>query len=417
MVGKRADVVCRLLYILSYFIRCSEVHETEPHCNEFTVHFDPEGHVFTWSLSVEETNQDFTEFEKSVTVSEQSSAAKTDSGFAEGHDGLSRDNISLFQGEEHMETDSFSCCTKCQMCVKGEDGSACRLLKKAGGFKDAGGMRGDMGGENEDQRTELHRLQECQSLCSSVTILSDDSASTVCDEGCSKGSREERQRTPVPTENHSKEGDETVEESPTQTRGMDSPKGFVDRHRENNVTPRKDRTSKSGVNSSIEDVGIVQCRVINDVQYSPKVEVVVPVGRAATEAGMGTANCQGKCPCGNIAVEEKGSATKTVRGTNFSEIVRTLCRTCLSDSGTFVEKPQEGDTPVRHTSSGTSSSNNNIDKEHCRSRHASGQNDIHTNVALLRGISSVSEASLSSSTITFHSESTVFDQEELPLAM
>lgn len=184
VVGKQADVVCRLLYILSYFIRCSEVHEKEQHCNEFTVHFDPEGHVFTWSLSVEENGPDLVgDFEKSGTVSEQSSAAHTDSGFAEGHDGLSRDNISLFQSEELSEADF--------MCKNEEDARKCRLLKQGVVERDSAVPH------PEDIKSELQRLQECQSLCSSVTILSDDStASTVCEE---RG-REERQRTPVPAE-------------------------------------------------------------------------------------------------------------------------------------------------------------------------------------------------------------------------
>ncbi|XP_041485512.1 folliculin-interacting protein 2-like [Lytechinus variegatus] len=34
IVGKRADVVCRLLYVLSYFIRCSEVHEINEKCED-----------------------------------------------------------------------------------------------------------------------------------------------------------------------------------------------------------------------------------------------------------------------------------------------------------------------------------------------------------------------------------------------
>eukprot|EP00057_Strongylocentrotus_purpuratus_P019497 XP_011673971.1 PREDICTED: folliculin-interacting protein 2 [Strongylocentrotus purpuratus] len=34
IVGKRADVVCRLLYVLSYFIRCSEVHEVNEKCED-----------------------------------------------------------------------------------------------------------------------------------------------------------------------------------------------------------------------------------------------------------------------------------------------------------------------------------------------------------------------------------------------
>ncbi|XP_071508480.1 folliculin-interacting protein 2-like [Diadema antillarum] len=37
VTGKRADVVCRLLYVLSYFIRCSEVHEVHEKCEDIVL--------------------------------------------------------------------------------------------------------------------------------------------------------------------------------------------------------------------------------------------------------------------------------------------------------------------------------------------------------------------------------------------
>ncbi|XP_038060101.1 LOW QUALITY PROTEIN: folliculin-interacting protein 2-like [Patiria miniata] len=45
VVGRRADVVCRLLYILSYFIRCSEVHEIPEHREKIYMEYED-----TWEL-------------------------------------------------------------------------------------------------------------------------------------------------------------------------------------------------------------------------------------------------------------------------------------------------------------------------------------------------------------------------------
>ncbi|KAJ8022606.1 Folliculin-interacting protein 1 [Holothuria leucospilota] len=442
VVGKRADVVCRILYILSYFIRCSEVHEKDLQCNDFTVHFDPEGHVFTWSLSMDETSQDVAEFETSVSVSEQSSTARTDSGFADGQDGLSRDNISLSQGEEfNCFNKPPVCCKTCKACVEGNKDLICKFAKREIPKSE------DSCHMEEIKTRDFQKLLECQSLCSSLTVVSDDStASTVCDE-MSKVSGDERGKTPVPGDNpsreteskHAEEGNKLCQEVVQKENGFNKSNGSDNFERD--VTSRTCETQKLNCTwKETPDVSdeLIKCAV-NDVQYECSIEYEVPVGRSvsleqeevnfpkmrpdvhqknpdlAIQLREQHHNSQKsfpnlECECERVCVETSGvlSPGKEPSGghTSFVDSLLMLCENCLKQSKNPQVEGTEGFGCVK-----------NIEKEESRSRHGSGQCPGSVRGSLLRGISSVSEGSLTSSTLTYQSEFVVFNQEELPLAV
>lgn len=231
IVGKQAEVVCKLLYVLSYFIRCSEVHEVDEKCEEIVMK-----HCSKFALSDSDEKLD-----RRRTLTEESVLAKTeDSGIEDV--GLTQSESSgkpVFYIQDIGKCDDHSVTTE----TSSDDG---------------------VGFESEIPVGEVKRLR-----CIHESKISRTTVTSNVKESCAKIDFEDNDE--VFKANSASESHQ-VSRTHIQLVNRTDPPAVGQTDVERKLTDQEDLST---------DGSIVVCKALDNSMLVSKVEVVTPVGRAS----------------------------------------------------------------------------------------------------------------------------------------